>query len=362
MVDRLFSTLRIGKCALKRRHFLLCNCTLFPWFTVVERMHGCRDGNAQLRNNREIHHPSQSKKGRGGRERRRGGFWSARGLRGDLRHMETLRSVFPAVPDAALRRAVRWRFFPRFCGSFRISDGRFTPFCGETQLDMCDGSVEAASEWILEHDWRELEREEEGDAEGDATAGGAAQGEGEGHEEAADGPRTMVVSAGNMAGELPARERRREAHGPQRYFARSAMLGARFEDSGGENGGDSEDDDDDGDDEDEDDEDEDEDDDDEDDDDDDPNEFYDSGDDSYMHRLLPPLAKRVKVTHADADDKANQPSADGFWVAFDDVVVTKNLIGTTRFCICGSTTVFEFDRMVPNRNRAFEHHVEQARA
>ncbi|KAJ0409466.1 hypothetical protein P43SY_002356 [Pythium insidiosum] len=51
--------------------------------------------------------------------------------------MDMLRSVFPAVPEAALARV----------------------------LEICDGNEEIASEWLLENNWQDLLPEDEGDAE-----------------------------------------------------------------------------------------------------------------------------------------------------------------------------------------------------
>jgi hypothetical protein len=204
------------------------------------------------------------------------------------------------------------------------------------KLEICDHSVEAASEWILEHDWRDLvaqdgNGEEERQEEGPGRDAASAPGEDTGAEETTR-PQTVVVSAGTVAGNFAARERRRDGHGQQRFFARSSILSARFDNSGGEHEGDSdegdEEEEDDEDDEDEDDDDDD-DDDDEDDDDDDGNAFFDSGDDAFAQSMLPPLSKRVKVTKGD-EEKAG---ADGFWVAFDDVVVNKNLIGAFLFLL-----------------------------
>ncbi|TYZ58898.1 hypothetical protein PybrP1_008187 [[Pythium] brassicae (nom. inval.)] len=257
--------------------------------------------------------------------------------------METLASVFPAVPALALERV----------------------------LEICDGDVETASAWLLENNWRDvLERDGDDDDDTlDGDDGDVAQAEDE-DDDQEDGdpppplmrvsatapsrpplgeetnpgltisggslqrPGNAVAAAAAAPGAAADAPRRLGPHG---YFARrgghaGAMLRAagrhddREFDSGGEHDGESDDY--------EEDEDEDDEDDDDDDDDDDAHSYYDSGDDAFFHGGLggglAPLAKRVKITKEDADAaaeaRANDPKQEMYWVAFDGQVVRKTLI------------------------------------
>ncbi|RLN89534.1 hypothetical protein BBJ28_00017866 [Nothophytophthora sp. Chile5] len=57
------------------------------------------------------------------------------------------------------------------------------------------------------------------------------------------------------------------------------------------------------------------------------NRYYDSEDDTLFQGGLPPLAKRTKITKPQAEAGETTRGADEFWVAFDDLVVPKTMIG-----------------------------------
>ncbi|RLN72685.1 hypothetical protein BBJ28_00022518 [Nothophytophthora sp. Chile5] len=57
------------------------------------------------------------------------------------------------------------------------------------------------------------------------------------------------------------------------------------------------------------------------------NRYYDSEDDTLFQGGLPPFAKRTKITKPQAEAGETTRGADEFWVAFDDLVVPKTMIG-----------------------------------
>lgn len=236
-----------------------------------------------------------------------------------------------------------------------------------SQLDICDGNVETASEWILENNWRELIEEEDGDEGGEEAGGDVDDEDARVLEQqqtrlplrasAAVAAPAMVVSAqsnhgltisGGSAQPGPDNaqsprstntnpvehhqgthyQQRHHHHQHNQQFASSssAAVGStnanttatassngraldRDFDSGGEHDLES----DEG--EFEEDEDEDDDDDDDDDDDEDGHSYYDSGDEAYFHSgsgggsALLPLTKRIKITRE--DDGESTAAADG---------------------------------------------------
>ncbi|KAJ0412183.1 hypothetical protein ATCC90586_005796 [Pythium insidiosum] len=274
--------------------------------------------------------------------------------------MDMLRSVFPAVPEAALARV----------------------------LEICDGNEEIASEWLLENNWQDLLPEDEGDAEtrrrdglGDVErerVGFAADEQAEDEEEEEDEERedfsrasgelaqlarpppqhrlaatmplpTSISSPHRRAepAELPSATATEVESNAMVVSAESTMMARagrivdgnhrqprersnvtmtpnddilgqddRDFDSAGDHDLES---DDEGEDEgDEDEEDEDDEDEDDDDDDGDAHSYYDSSDEAYFSRTMPELTKRVKVS---ADGRLVDPSAtECFWAAFDSVV------------------------------------------
>ncbi|KAG7399985.1 hypothetical protein PHYBOEH_007326 [Phytophthora boehmeriae] len=188
--------------------------------------------------------------------------------------METLRGVFPGVPTSALLRV----------------------------LEICDQSVAVASTWLLENDWEELMTQEEEEQETAATEDDNVTSEVTSEVTQAPAPATTQAAAPPIYERVYYARRSSdvtataERGGTGYYARRSAQLAAESE----EDEGDEE--------EEEDEEDEDE-------------MYYEEG------RLrgsaqIPPLTKRVKMT----DSKSGEPGNDDFWIAFDDQVMTKNMI------------------------------------
>ncbi|TMW67941.1 hypothetical protein Poli38472_007613 [Pythium oligandrum] len=239
--------------------------------------------------------------------------------------MDTLQSVFPSVPRAALQRV----------------------------LEICDQSVEAASSWLIENDWHELVDDEEDEQQaqeevrevdnqravnGDqrqrptvaqtlpsanaafvgttvisTSAIAATYGNSNGTPTA-----PMASMALNSTSTARFGMNGREGHHGLFETARRSNGATRFHhdlDGDDVESEDAEDDD----------EDEEEDDDDEDDDDDDgdANSYYDSGDEAYYHNSVPHLTKRIKVTQ---DDKPRDAKSECFWASFDDQTMSKTLI------------------------------------
>ncbi|KAG7390896.1 hypothetical protein PHYPSEUDO_006380 [Phytophthora pseudosyringae] len=216
--------------------------------------------------------------------------------------METLRGVFSTVPTAALLRV----------------------------MEVCDQSVAVASAWLLENDWHELMDEAEDEAQDDDEARVAAPGA----NVTAVGPSAAVTMPLDAAGgdtELgtatdaasasarttevdgTAGNNRREQNVTGPFFARRSVGGAPFqeafdsedEDEAAEN--------DEGD---------------EDEDEDEEDMYYDSGDEAgFRVGGVLPLTKRVKITTS--KEEGAETKADDFWVAFDDQVVIKSMIGGT---------------------------------
>ncbi|DAZ94637.1 TPA: hypothetical protein N0F65_010724 [Lagenidium giganteum] len=213
--------------------------------------------------------------------------------------METLRSVFPMIPEPALARV----------------------------LEICDENVEAASDWILENNWSDLVDEEATAATIQVQANNGEGGDEDTTNEERQVPAgnavatTTVVAVASTVNEVAAAAAapvvaadRAHSASDHRSLVSHANFGFDVEHDGESEEGEDE----------EDEEEEDEEDDEEDEDDGDGH-YYDSGDEgAFIHRAIPPLAKRIKVTAS--ADSPSQAKQEHFWVAFDDQVVQKSLI------------------------------------
>ncbi|RHY22651.1 hypothetical protein DYB25_011134, partial [Aphanomyces astaci] len=163
-------------------------------------------------------------------------------------------------------------------------------------LHNCGGSVEAASDWLCEHDWHELVPDNDDDETNQQE-----DGEGLQHGDTSYTNANLLTISTPVALEAPPAAAAMPPLGP-------------FDNPSDDEG--------DEDDEDEDDE----------DDEDDDNMYYDSGDDGDGGRLgggprVPPLTSRTKVSPssdvAGISSSGNEPR---FWVAFDDVTMQKSMI------------------------------------
>ncbi|RLN88845.1 hypothetical protein BBJ28_00017749 [Nothophytophthora sp. Chile5] len=234
------------------------------------------------------------------------------------------------------------------------------------QMEICDQNVETASEWLLENDWQELTEDQElageqaiADTAADTGVAAATAiattvatqprptplARRDGYEPAPAPPRpddshfvarfsgggrgdptpatataadlrlrTMVVST-----EVNLPDPNGQRDNPRPFYARRTV--APGYDSAGERESDEEAEEEEEEEEEEDDED------DEDDEDEEGNRYYDSEDDTLFQGGLPPLAKRTKITKPRAEAGETTRGADEFWVAFDDLVVPKTMIG-----------------------------------
>ncbi|KAF0682399.1 Aste57867_25487 [Aphanomyces stellatus] len=182
--------------------------------------------------------------------------------------MDVLAQIFPDIPQHILERVI----------------------------GICEGNVEAASDWLCENDWHELEN-----AAGDEGA-------------LIDGEE-VVVQGGDTGNGAVARTAPTE---PPTALALPPFnsLPTTGDDHGPSDEEDEEDDDED-----------------EEDDEDEDNMYFDSGDEdggggggggpAYMERRIPPLTTRTKISPS---ENAQGSKEQRFWVAFDDQIMQKSMI------------------------------------